>query len=99
MSSENLEAQIQALASINAQLSKELGILKDDFLSYKKGAFQITKEMKKSLENYGTHDSEIIKKLNNLMSTNNQDVLRLRELYILGRKDVEKIAELVDEKH
>jgi len=98
MSTENLEAQIQALASINAQLGKELGILKDDFASYKKGAWQITREMKKNLENYSTRDSEIIKKLNNLMSTNNQDVLRLRELYILGRKDVEKIAELIDEK-
>ena len=46
-----------------------------------------------------TQPQKRVEKLNNLMSTNNQDVLRLRELYILGRKDVEKIAELVDEKH
>jgi len=98
MSTENLEAQIQALASINAQLGKEIGLLKEDFISHKKDAWNITKEMKKNLENYRTRDPEIMRKLNNLIGANNQEVLRLRELYILGRKDVEKIAELIDEK-
>jgi len=98
MSNENLEAQIQALASINAQLGKEIGLLKEDFIGHKKSAWNITKEMKKNLENYRTRDPEIMKKLNNLIGANNQDVLRLRELYILGRKDVEKIAELIEEK-
>lgn len=92
------EDKIKALQDVNAKLEKDVAILSNELVHYREEVHWITKELKKYLDSYKQYDLEIERKLNELASRNDPDLLRLKNLYAYAKKDIFKTLVVIEER-
>jgi len=96
--SDHHEDKVGSLLNANAQLSKELENLREEFIKNRKGAWAITKDLKRYIDNYKEFDTEIVQQLATLAVHNSQEFIQLQRSYEKARNEVIQISEFLEER-
>jgi len=96
-----LGKKVQSLVTVNEELGRELEIQKADFTNYKIVVVSILQEASRSVENLKKYDGDIENLLNLLLERNgfdNTEVIRLREINSMMKRDVADAEKLLEER-